>query len=498
MKKKSFLIADFGASNGRVLQADFNGDRFQLHEVHRFVNRPVSAGGTLYWDFLRLFDDLKTGIGRAFHDSPHEIVSLAVDTWGCDFGLLDANGGLLSNPVHYRDGRRHRVIEKLFAKVPAAELFAVSGFIQASIMSVYQLFAMRIDKDPVLDTAETLLFMPDLFAYLLTGEKYNEATIAVSSLLYNVSSRSWDTEMIRRLTLPEHIFQPVLNPADTIGTISSNVCEETGAKAIPVIAPASHDTASAVAGIPLIRQDGTWGFISLGTWAVFGTSVQDPVMDFSVLKAGYGNEFTLGGKNFFARNITALWIIQECKKYWDAEDGRKNSWEDIITAAESSKPLAFFIDVDDPDFAAVQADMPNRIRAYCTKTKQPVPEERGEISRCVFESIVLKFKQCFYETKQYTGKPIDRIHMLGGGSKNRFLCRSTADALGVPVYAGPVEATAMGNLLAQLTGTGTISSLEEGHELIRRSCEMETYGPGEQNAWEEAYQKYIKITGGTV
>lgn len=498
MKKKSFLIADFGASNGRLLRADCNGVSFTLSEVHRFENRPVNAGGTLYWDFLRLFSELTGGLRKAFHDGASEIVSLAVDTWGCDFGLLDTNSRLLSNPVHYRDSRRHTVSKQLFAAVSEQELFSVSGFIQASIMSVYQLYAMRLDNEPVLEAAETLLFMPDLFAYFLTGEKYSEATIAVSSLLYNVSSRSWDSEMIRRLKLPEHIFQPILYPADTIGTVSPDVCEETGAKGIPVIAPASHDTASAVAGIPLIRQVGTWGFISLGTWAVFGTSVQEPVMDFSILKAGYGNEFTLGGTNFFARNITALWIMQECKKYWDTEDGRKNSWDDIITAAEASTPAASFIDVDDADFAAVQADMPEIIRTFCKKTNQQVPESRGGISRCVFESIVLKFKQCFYETKKYTGKPIDRIHIIGGGSKNRFLCRFTADALGVPVYAGPVEAAAIGNLLAQMKGTGTISTMEEGHELVRRSCEMETYEPGEQDVWEEAYEKYLKITGGTV
>jgi rhamnulokinase len=496
MTEKIFLIADFGASNGRLLHAGFNGERFSLGEIHRFENRPVTAGGTLYWDFLRLFSEIKIGLGKAFHHLKGDIVSLAVDTWGVDFGLLDKHNRLLSNPVHYRDGRRHSVKDELFALITKEELFSVSGYAQATIMSIFQLFAMNMDKEPVLDAADSFLLMPDLFAYFLTGEKYNEATIADTSLLYNIFSRSWDLKTVNQLKLPDHIFQPIIYPGETIGKLSRDVADKTGGGMIPVIAPASHDTASAVAGIPLINDDTPWGFISLGTWAVFGTATEEPVMDFSILEAGYGNEFTIDGTNFFARNITALWIIQQCKYFWETEKESPITWEEIISGAETARSFQSFIDVDHPDFAQMQDDMPEIVRSYCEKTMQRIPADRAEISRCIFESLVMKFKHCLYETERYSKTIIGRIHMIGGGSKNHFICRETAEALGIPVYAGPEEATAIGNLLAQMQGTGTISSLEEGHEIIRRSNTMVAYEPSrERDAWEKAYERYIHIKG---
>ncbi len=493
MKKKVFLIADFGASNGRLLQAEFDGNRYTLSEVHRFENRPVQTGDTLYWDFLRLFSELKLGLEKAFHDISTEVVSLAIDTWGVDFGLLDKNNRLLSNPVHYRDTRRHGARDKLFSLISEEDLFSVSGFIQATIMSVFQLIAMRSEDDPVLSAADSLLFMPDLFAHYLTGEKFNEASIALGSLLYNINSHAWDLPTITKLGLPEHIFQSLIEPTREIGTLQTEIAEEVRGNQIPLIAPASHDTASAVAGIPLIDDDTPWGFISLGTWAVAGTRTERPVMDFSVWEKGFGNEFSLGGITFIAQNITALWIIQQCKRAWESDFAGRFAWEQIISEAESSPSFPAFIDVDNPEFAQLQPDMPKTIRAYCTRTGQQVPESRGAIGRCVFESLIMRWKKCFIEIEAFTKRGIGRVHIIGGGSKNRFLCQGTADALGIPVYAGPVEATATGNLLAQLSGTDTISTLEEGYDIIRRSNSMQVYEPGPEDDWQEAYERYINI-----
>ncbi|TFG62154.1 MAG: rhamnulokinase, partial [Spirochaetales bacterium] len=478
MKTRNFLIADFGASSGRVLAAGFNGESFQLKEIHRFENHPVIAGDTIYWDFLNLLYELKHGIRRAAHKLETGIESLGIDTWGVDFGLIDRKGHLLGNPVHYRNPRRHQMLDVLLSKVSAEEIFKVSGVFQLTIMSVYRLLAMEVDEDPLLHEADKLLFMPDLFAYFLTGVKLNEASIADTSMLYNVFTKTWDDAILEKLGIPRKLFCDIVMPGTKIGSLSGSVCDELSIASFPVVAPASHDTASVVAGIPAVEDGRPWAFLSLGTWAVIGILTPEPIMNMGILGPGYGNEVFMEDKTFFARNITGLWIIQQCREAWKTADDSDLSWEHILKAAEQAPPLTAFIDADDPVFAQVQTDMPRVIREYTARTGQPVPETMGAIARCVFESLVLKFLFCAEEMSKLTGMVIEQLYLVGGGSENTLICQWTADALGIPVNAGPSEATASGNLVMQMMGTGLISNLSQGRDIIRKSCACRAYLPG--------------------
>ncbi|MEW5817499.1 MAG: rhamnulokinase family protein [Spirochaetota bacterium] len=495
MADEVFLIVDCGASNGRILSANFNGRTFTICETHRFDNRPVFARGTLYWDVLHLFSEIKIGLQKAVRENKRNIGSIGIDTWGVDFGFIDRQGRLLANPVHYRDARRHEVRDEFFKLISEQELFQASGIFQLTIMSAYLLFAMKLDNTTEYENAHRLLFMPDLFNYLLTGETYNEASVADTSMLYNVFSKSWDRTLIDKLGLNPSIFGDIVMPGTPVGKLAEEVCREIEVPPIPVIAPAGHDTASAVIGIPVTPTKKPWAFISLGTWAVLGMETPRPVIDLRLLKKGYGNEVYARGDTFLARNITGLWIIQQCRERWMCQQGREIAWQEIVDAAASSETHKAFIDVDDPLFAQVQTDMPGVIQKACTTRSQPAIEGIGPISRCVFESLTLKFRACTEQLKEYSGFTIEGLHIVGGGTKNRLLCQWTSDALGLPVTAGPTETTAIGNLLMQLQGTGKISSLSEGRGIVLQSAPCQQYEPSGKDRWDEAYARFLKIIG---
>jgi rhamnulokinase len=494
MAVKNHLIFDLGASNGRAVVARFDGERFTLDVTHRFDNRPVLAAGTLSWDLLRLHSEIKIGLQKSVKAYP-QIESIGLDTWGVDFGLIDRKGRLLGNPVHYRDARRNSVAEEVFRIIPARRLFDLTGLFVLSIMSLFSLHAMKGDDAPELASADRLLMMPDLFNYLLTGEAVNEFAESTTTLAFNQAEGKWEDRILGPLGIPARLFRPPVRPGTLVGRLQEGVRRELDVPAIQVIAPATHDTASAEAGVPVTEAERSWAFLSVGTWGVVGVETPSPVITGEVFANGYGNEGGVEGRNILASNITGLWIVQQCREKWMQEDGGEIAWDGVVRGCLEAPRLQSLIDVDEPVFAAVQPDMPRVIAEYCHGKGLPVPSGRGEIARCIYESLALKFRRRFEQLEGFTGRRIDLIHMVGGGTQNVSLCQWTADATGVPVVAGPVETTVAGNLLMQLKGTGQISSLEEGRRIVSRSSETRLHEPRDRAAWDEAYGRYRRAFG---
>jgi rhamnulokinase len=494
MATRDYLILDFGASNGRAVLARFDGERFTLEVTHRFDNRPVRVAGTLYWDILRLYSELGIGIQKSLKVSPN-VRSIGVDTWGVDFGLIDSRGKLLCNPVHYRDERRHSAAADLFRVIPEREMFSRTGLFILSIASICSLYAMKLDGASELAAADRLLMMPDLFNYLLTGEKTNEFAIATTTMAFDQTAKRWDSGILGRLGIPERLFSPVVMPGTQIGCLQGSVRRELEADAIPVIAPATHDTASAVAGLPVTDKERSWAFLSLGTWAVIGQETPAPITSAEVFDANYGNEGSAEGRNFLADNITGLWIVQECREKWMRDDGGELPWDGLVRGCLEAPRFQSLIDVDNPVFASVQPDMPGVIADACARAGMTPPSGRGETARCIYESLALKFRRTIEQLQALTGNRVELLHMGGGGTKNSALCQWTADATGIPVVAGPVETTVAGNLLLQLKGTREIASLKEGREIVARSSETRSYVPRDSAAWDEANARYRRFFG---
>jgi rhamnulokinase len=489
--EKNYLVFDLGASNGRAVVARFDGERFTLEVTHRFDNRPVLAAGAFCWDLLRLYSEILAGIQKSLK-ACSRIESIGVDTWGVDFGFIDRKGRLLGNPRHYRDESRAAAAPGLLELLPARRLFDLTGMYVNPIFSIFGLRAMRTSAAPELAEADRFLMMADLFAFLLTGEALNEYTLATSTLAFNQVEGRWENRILDALEIPRGLFHAPVMPGTRIGSLQASVCRELEAPATPVIAPASHDTASAAAGVPW-TGGGSWVFLSLGTWAVTGMETAAPVITDEVFAAGFGNEGGAEGTNLLITNSTGLWIMQQCREKWMREDGAEVSWDAVVSRCLEAPRLASLVDVDEPAFGAVQPDMGRVIVDACARTGQRVPSERGEIARCVYESLALKFRRRFEQLAGFTGRAIEVIRLVGGGTQNCALCQWTADATAIPVVAGPIETTVAGNLIMQLKGTGQVSSLAEGRRIVSVSCETRSYEPRDRDAWEEAYGRYRRL-----
>lgn len=494
MAELAFLAVDFGASSGRHVVGLYDGQRLRWEEVYRFDNGPVEMAGNLFWDLPRLWMELRQGLRAASVRFGTQIQSIGVDTWGVDFALLARGDLLLSNPYHYRDARTNGIMEKAFSLVSREEIFRQTGLQFMQFNTLYQLLAMLWQRSPLLDVAERLLMMPDVFHWLLTGEQSNEFTDVTTSQCYNPVQGDWAWELLERFALPKQIFGPIVPPGTVLGRLRPSVAAETGLANAQVILPGTHDTASAVMAVPAASRPGEqpdWCYISLGTWALMGVEVPQPVVDDRVLRLNFTNEGGVGGTYRLLKNITGLWLVQECRRIWN-QRGRAWTWEDLnqMTAAASAHQA--FIDPDHPDFLAPE-DMPEAIRAFCRKTGQVEPTDEGSVLRCALESVALKARKVFRMCEELVGRRIEKIHIVGGGTQNRLLCQWIADACDRPVLAGPVEATATGNLMAQAVAAGRIGSIADAREIIRQSFPMHEYLPQNPAAWEAAFARFEKM-----
>jgi len=496
MAERIYVAIDLGASSGRHVAGRFDGRRLQLEEIHRFDNGPVVVGESLHWDLLYLWSEVLRGLRAARQKFGSEIASVGVDTWGVDFGLLGRGDVLLGNPYHYRDPRTNGVMERAFELVGRENIFRHTGLQFMQFNTLYQLLAMKWGRSPLLEIAETFLMMPDLFHWLMTGVKTNEFTNATTTQFFNPITHDWARELLAEFELPTHILLPISEPGSRIGRLRPQLAKELGLPDTEVILPGTHDTASAVMAVPAASKPGEqpdWCYISLGTWALMGVEVPQPVVTDEVLAFNFTNEGGVGGTIRLLKNITGLWLVQECRRIWNLA-GRNWGWEELNRLSAAAKPLVSFIDPDSPEFLAPQ-DMPEAIRQYCQRTGQPVPSDEGAILRCALESIAMKFRFVFERCEKLVGRRIEVIHIVGGGTQNRQLCQAAADACGRPVLAGPIEATAIGNLMMQAVAWGDVGSIAEAREVIRNSFPVDRYEPQNQAAWEEAYARFLKLLG---
>lgn len=487
-KEKPVLAIDLGASSGRAMLVWTEAGGLRLEEVHRFANQPVSVAGRLYWDLLRLVHEIKQGMIKA--QAAGGFAAVGIDTWGVDYGLLDKRGRLLQNPVHYRDTRTEGQVEKVRAKISDQALYGRTGIQQMRINTLYQLTA-GLEKEPeLLAAADGLLLIPDLLAYFLTGVRRTEYTNASTTGLLNPNTRDWDGELLELLGIPKHLFAPFIYPGEAYGPLSDGVCEETGCPPVPVLAVGSHDTASAVAAIPAPAGESI-AYISCGTWSLFGTELNGPVLSGQSAAANFTNEAGVGGSIRYLRNIMGLWLAQQSRAHWERQ-GQDVSYTLLDAETEAAAPFLSYIDPDDPRYEQ-PGDLPARIREFCRQTGQPVPADRGAVLRCIYQSLALKYRYTLRRMERLTGERYGRIYMIGGGIKDTLLCRMTASACRVEVSAGPAEATASGNGGVQLMALGRLQDLAALRQAVAAGTEVKRYQPEEPEAWDSAYQTFLEI-----
>ncbi len=480
------LAFDFGGGSGRAVLAHFDGSKIQLEEIHRFDNDPVFVQGHLYWDVLRLFHELKTGIQRAKHIC--EVECIGIDTWGVDYGLLDEKGMLLGNPYHYRDTKNNGYAAKSANWMKAETLYAETGTQIMDINTLFQLCSMQDCNPKQLQEASLLLPLPDLFAYFLTDAKTCERSIASTTAMMNVQTGAWSDDVLRTFGIPKKLLPEIVESGTIKGMLSRTICTELDINPIPVAAVCGHDTQCAAFAVPA-KSDADVIFISCGTWSLFGTELDTPVLTEQSARLGLSNEVGHSGKITYLKNIIGLWLIQETRRYLHS-CGEEYTYAELEQLALSADPLQFFIDPDDPIFTP-PGNIPQRVRNYCSRTGQGTPETLGAVVRCIYESLALKYRMALEEICTCTGKKFTAIHMLGGGTKDRLLCQMTADVCGLPVYAGPKEATVYGNAAMQLMAIGAIVSRDYAKNVIASSEPVTLYSPLED--WFDAYTRFKKI-----
>ena len=485
---RKFLAFDLGAESGRAVVGLFDGSSLQLDAVHRFPNGPVRVLDGLYWDVLRLFEDMKEGLRRCTQQHGRDFAGIGIDTWGVDCALLDGNGELLGLPHHYRDPRTKGVMEEALKRVPRAEIYERTGIQFMPINSLYQLLAMARQEATALHHADLLLMIPDLLNHWLSGERVCEFTDATTTQCYDPRANDWARPLMERLGLPTQFLPTVVQPGTTLGPLLASVTEETDCGQPPIIAPACHDTGSAVVAVPATGRDHV--YISSGTWSLVGVEVDQPVINEQALELNFTNEGGVAGSFRLLKNVMGLWLVQESRRTW-AREGRELSYDEMTQLASEAPAFAALVDPDDPAFLD-PGDMPSRLRRACERTGQPAPADYGGILRCALDSLALKYRWVIESLDSLLGRRLSPIHVVGGGLQNRLLCQLTADVTQRPVIAGPVEATAMGNVIVQAMAAGEIASLDEGRAVVRASESLVTYEPQTEQAaaCDDAYQRF--------
>ena len=486
---KKVLAFDLGASSGRAMLGSFDGETIHMEEIHRFSNDTVTVNGTFYWDTLRLFFEIKRGISLAMQKGGFD--AIGIDTWGVDFGMIDKHGKLLGLPVHYRDARTEGMLEQVFSKVSKEEIYARTGIQCMRINTLYQLYYLAHYEPELFALCDKILLTPDLFAYFLTGEKRAEMTNASTTNLLDANTKDWDRELCEKLGIPASILPEIIAPGEVYGTLSKEICDELGCPPVPVIASATHDTASAVVATPAQTDD--FVYISCGTWSLFGIESPTPILTDEAMASNFTNETGYNRTTRFLKNIMGLWVIQESRRQWIRE-GQDVTYATLEQDALACEPFKCFIDCDDPSFEA-PGNLPRRIQEFCRRTGQYVPQTRGEIMRCIYQSLAMKYRYTFEALKRLRGRDFGSINVIGGGTKDNFLCQLTANATGVPVAAGPNEATVMGNIAVQLMSLGEIDGLKQARKVVTASTDLKTYlpDPAEKPVWDAAYKNYVKI-----
>lgn len=491
MPKQVFIAIDLGAGSGRVIAAKTDFNKLHLEEIHRFDNPGTDLPDGSYWNLVGLYREILSGLRTAVERYGDRIVSMGIDTWGCDFGLLDESGQLLGMPHQYRDPRHAGMAEKMHAILPEVEIFAQTGVRTNFYNTSLHLLAEFEKQSPSLIHADRLLFTPDLLAYWLTGRMAVERTVASTSQLLDPRSGDWAWGVIEALALPKQIFGEIVAPGTVIGNIRDEVGREIGMRDVPVVATACHDTAAAVAGIPMEDNETLW--LSSGTWSIMGIETREPITVPQAFEAGFCNELGVDGTVRFLKNISGLWLIQECKRQW-ALDGENIDFAGLAELAKEAEPFTAFIDPDDPVFAS-PGGMPAKIQAWCERTGQTVPQKKGGILRIATESIALKYRMVYQRLLQLTGRSFTRLHAGGGGVQNQQLSQATANALGIEVVAGPIEATSCGNVITQMVATGFLPDIPAGRKLIRESFDFVTYTPCDCAEWDAAYLRFQTLCG---
>jgi rhamnulokinase len=492
MAERCYLGVDLGAESGRVVAGLFDGERIRLEEIHRFGNGAVPVGDSLRWDVLRLWSDIQAGLakaGQTFGDAP---LSVGVDTWGVDYVLLSKTGEMLGQPYHYRDPRVQGVMERSFTRVPRPEIFGATGVQFMPFNTLYQLIAMQQANPRLVELADRFLMMPDLFHWLLCGSQVVEFTNATTSQCLDATKRTWALDLLGQFGIPGGMFPEVVPPGTRLGKLRADVAERCRLPRLEVVAPATHDTGSAVAAVPTDKT-GTarWAYISSGTWSLMGLELPQPVLTPQALRYNVTNEGGIDGTYRLLKNIMGLWLVQECRRSFE-RSGKALSYAELARLAADSTPFASLVDPDAAPFLA-PADMPTAIRQWCESHGQRPPENAGQLARCALESLALKYRMVLEWLEELAGSKVEVIHIVGGGSQNELLNQFTANACGRPVVAGPIEATALGNVLIQARTSGALSSLAEMRSIVRASSTLRQYEPRDRSAWGDAYGRFCEL-----
>jgi sugar (pentulose or hexulose) kinase len=482
---KTYIAVDLGAESGRVMLGSVSADKLTLEEIHRFSNGPVEEAGTLRWDFEGLLSEIKTGIGKAAKQASGDISGIGVDSWGVDFGLLDTDEKLIESPYHYRDSRTNEMLDKAFELMGKREIYENTGIQFMQLNSLYQVLAMRLGNSDALSKTKQLIFIGDLFSYFLCGEAFGEYSLASTSQMMDMKTGQWSKPIFDKLSLPIDIMPDIVETGTVVGQLTEPIAQELGCERIPVIATASHDTASAVAAVPA-GQNYNWAYLSSGTWSLMGVEVSHAIVNDKTFKYEFTNEGGVENTIRLLKNIMGLWLMQECRRQWQRE-GVELSYPEMTEMAQKAKPFARHIEVDYSGFLA-PGDMPERINSYLAETGQKTIDDKGQMMRVILESLALKYRVVMERLEDITGQNIDCLHIVGGGIQNELLCQFTANAIGKKVVAGPIEATASGNLLIQAKAAGQIKTLAELRKIVHNSFELKEYQPQEASLWEEQYK----------